>query len=89
MCLTCAGEVDGTRQFGFGVPNKYTKLALTILDIGMMVQGIGKAPISPFMTTYVDNFKQKNSDVHGYHLRGCYICSTCRVYCWWTPKSRV
>lgn len=60
----CNLEVSGN-DFGIGEPNRYTKVGMTILAIGMIIQGVGKAPRFPFITTYVDdNGKKKNTAMY-------------------------
>ncbi|XP_063405834.1 solute carrier organic anion transporter family member 3A1-like [Mytilus trossulus] len=38
-----------------GVANDFTPVAMAIIAIGMIIQGIGKSPRQAFVTTYIDN----------------------------------
>ncbi|KAK3087448.1 hypothetical protein FSP39_006020 [Pinctada imbricata] len=46
-----------------GAPTQYTTSALVIVAIGMVLQGVGKAPRQPYIVTYIDDNvdKQKTS----------------------------
>lgn len=54
---TCDGG-DRTEIFKVVSP-EFRRLAIAIIAIGMMVQGIGKAPRSPFVTVYIDDNVEK------------------------------
>lgn len=59
-------DIQGAEtSFGVGEPNKYTQVAMTFIAIGMIIQGLAKAPRYPFITTYVDdNVKKKNTAMY-------------------------
>ncbi|XP_053376208.1 solute carrier organic anion transporter family member 2B1-like [Mercenaria mercenaria] len=59
-------DIQGAEtSFGVGEPNEYTKVAMTFIAIGMIIQGLAKAPRYPFITTYVDdNVKKKNTAMY-------------------------
>lgn len=59
-------DVQGAEtSFGVGEPNKYTTVAITFIAIGMIIQGLAKAPRYPFIATYVDdNVNKKNTAMY-------------------------
>ncbi|KAH3883708.1 solute carrier organic anion transporter family member 2A1-like isoform X1 [Dreissena polymorpha] len=61
---TC--DVHGAEtSFGVGEPNRYTHLAMAFIAVGMILQGLAKAPRYPFITTYVDdNVNKKNTAMY-------------------------
>ncbi|CAG2235731.1 unnamed protein product [Mytilus edulis] len=42
-----------------GVANEFTPVAMAIIAVGMILQGIGKSPRQAFITTYIDNNVKK------------------------------
>ncbi|WAR03470.1 SO2A1-like protein [Mya arenaria] len=59
-------DMDGAEtSFGVGEPNQFTNIAMTLIAIGMVLQGLAKAPRYPFLTTYVDdNVNKKNTAMY-------------------------
>ena len=53
---------DALDKFEVGKPNKFSRMAMGLIALGMILQGIAKAPRYPFLATYVDdNGKKKNT----------------------------
>ena len=63
---TIGDKCDGLEtEYGIGQPNKFSKTALILIAVGMIFQGIAKAPRLPFTATYVDdNVKKKNTAMY-------------------------
>lgn len=56
---------DTHDNFGVGKPNKFSRAAMGLIALGMIVQGIAKAPRLPFLATYVDdNGKKKDTAMY-------------------------
>ncbi|XP_033727073.1 solute carrier organic anion transporter family member 5A1-like [Pecten maximus] len=54
---TCEG--DQKKEIFKMVSPEFKTLAISIIAIGMMVQGVGKAPRAPFVTVYIDDNVEK------------------------------
>ena len=48
----CGAELTNLKV---GAPTGFTKIALMIFAVGMILQGIAKSPRQPFVTTYIDD----------------------------------
>ena len=60
--LECSNTAD---TFEVGQPNRFSRLAMGLIAVGMIFQGIAKAPRYPYLTTYVDdNVKKKNTAMY-------------------------
>lgn len=56
---TCADELPiGSGKIG--VPTDFTKVAFSIMVIGLILQGIGKSPRGPYASTYIDDNGEKS-----------------------------
>ncbi|XP_071142524.1 solute carrier organic anion transporter family member 1C1-like [Mytilus edulis] len=55
--MSCSSQSDSNTSLG--VANEFTPVAMTLIAIGMIVQGIGKSPRNAFITTYIDNNVKK------------------------------
>ena len=66
--LTAKGDkCDGYETaYGVGQPNKYSRAALMLIAVGMILQGIAKAPRLPFTATYVDDNVRKKKNTAMY-----------------------
>lgn len=42
-----------------GAPSEFTTVAIGIIAVGMMIQGLGKAPRQPYIITYIDDNGRK------------------------------
>lgn len=61
----CNTDGDPKNIYGIGEPNEFSTIALTLLAVGMIIQGVGKAPRFPFLTTYIDdNVNKKNTAMY-------------------------
>lgn len=59
------GCADTQDKYGVGQPNKFSRAAMGLIALGMILQGIAKAPRLPFLATYVDdNVKKKNTAMY-------------------------
>lgn len=54
MCSEAENE-----QYKTGIPTEFTPVAMAIIAIGMIIQGFGKSPRQPFVTTYIDDNVKK------------------------------
>lgn len=63
---TADGECEELQgELGVGRPNRFSKAALGLIALGMILQGVAKAPRLPFLATYVDdNVKKKNTAMY-------------------------
>ncbi|CAC5401486.1 SLCO3A [Mytilus coruscus] len=55
--MSCSSKSD--THTSVGVANDFTSVAMAIIAIGMILQGIGKSPRQAFITTYIDNNVKK------------------------------
>ncbi|CAC5378301.1 SLCO2B [Mytilus coruscus] len=55
--MSCSSKSD--THTSVGVANDFTPVAMAIIAIGMIIQGIGKSPRQAFITTYIDNNVKK------------------------------
>ncbi|KAK3576478.1 hypothetical protein CHS0354_028527 [Potamilus streckersoni] len=54
--LNCTENIG---KFSIGLPNEYTLTVMVLISIGMLLQGVGKAPRYPLIASYIDdNVKQ-------------------------------
>lgn len=53
----CSESENG--QVKTGIPTEFTPVAMAIIAIGMIIQGFGKSPRQPFVTTYIDDNVKK------------------------------
>ncbi|CAC5397627.1 KRAB [Mytilus coruscus] len=51
--MNCSSNTNS--QTSIGLANDFTPVAMAIIAIGMIVQGIAKSPRQAFVTTYIDN----------------------------------
>ena len=60
-------KCDGLETaYGVGQPNKFSRTALILIAVGMILQGVAKAPRLPFTATYVDDNVRKKKNTAMY-----------------------